>query len=385
MKRNFYAVQLSLLFIVLLIPSLTFGQIYSNTFTGVSACPTPGNVAAAIPGVTGTELTRSTITCTPFANAFNSTTLNNTATINNNSYIEFSVTASSGYQLNVTSLSFFRQGSASAPNQLEIRYSTDDFTTSTAWGAAPATLTSPGAATTWDFNDFTVASGVKLTFRIYPYGSQRADLSANTASAGASFRIDNVILNGTALNPMPVKLISFEGNYDSNRITLKWSTAWEEQNEGFEIQKGTDAVNFYKIGYVEGNSTTSLKSVYQFTDSEIQLGKDFYFRLKQIDRDGTFEYSRIIAVNAGNEKAELIAYPNPSNGVFQLKSKDIKNAEIHLFNALGKEVPVKIVSPDASDTFLISTKGNAAPGLYELRISDGQGNTKPKTVKISFN
>lgn len=385
MNINIYAKQLLLLIVISCTPALTIGQIYSNTFTGVSACPTPGNVATSIPGVTGTELTRNTITCTPFANAFNSTTLNNTATVNNSSYVEFSVTADAGYQLNVASLSFFRQGSASAPNQLEIRYSTDGFATSTAWGAAPLTLTSPGATTVWDFDDFTVASGVKLTFRIYPYGSQRADLSANTASAGASFRLDNVILNGTALNPMPVKLISFEGRYNNNVILLKWETAWEEQNDGFEIQKSDDAVNFNKIGYVEGNATTRLKSIYQFTDSEIQPEKDFYFRLKQIDHDGNYEYSRIIAVNSDAEKAELIAYPNPSNGVFKLKLKAIKNPEISLYNSLGKEVPTKVMKTETLDTFQITIKGSPAPGLYELRIKDTFNNAKPKTVRISIN
>ncbi|MEO6686203.1 MAG: hypothetical protein ABIN24_09565, partial [Dyadobacter sp.] len=276
MKRNFYFQQLLLLTITLLLPTFLFGQIYSNTFMGISACPTPGNIASPIPNVTGTELTRSTITCAAFANAFNSTTLNNTATINDNSYIEFSVTANAGYSLDVASLSFFRQGSASAPNQLEIRYSTDGFATSTAWGAAPTTVTSPGATTTWDFNDFTVASGVKLTFRIYPFGKQRADLSANAASAGASFRIDNIKLNGNVISPMPVKLSSFKGNVNNNSVLLKWETTWEDQNEGFQIEKSIDALNFYKIGYVEGNITTKSKSSYEFTDTEILADQTFY-------------------------------------------------------------------------------------------------------------
>ncbi|GLU50829.1 T9SS type A sorting domain-containing protein [Dyadobacter frigoris] len=381
MKRNFYFKQLLLLTITLITPKLIFGQIYSNTFTGISACPTPGNVATPIPGVTGTELTRSTITCTAFANAFNSTTLNNTAAINDNSYIEFSVTADAGYQLNVTSLSFFRQGSASAPNQLEIRYSTDGFATSTAWGMAPTTVTSPGATTTWDFNDFTVASGVNLTFRIYPFGKQRADLSTNTASSGASFRLDNIILNGTALNPMPVKLISFDGQYDNNVISLKWETAWEDQNEGFEIQKSSDAANFHKIGYVEGNSTTRLKSSYEFTDTETQSDQTSYFRLKQIDLDGGFEYSRIIGIKA-NSADEAFVYPNPNHGSFVLKYSEIKDPQIRLVNSSGKEVPIKIVKIENSDSFQITIKGTPAPGTYELIASDTLNNSKHKSVKL---
>jgi hypothetical protein len=128
--------QFLLFTITTLLPVQSFAQIYQNSFTGASACPTAGNVPVMDPNATGTAATRSTMTCTMFANAFNSTTLNNTAAVNDNSYIEFSVTAVPGYQLNLTSLSFFRQGSATAPNQLEIRYSTDGFVTSTNWGGS---------------------------------------------------------------------------------------------------------------------------------------------------------------------------------------------------------------------------------------------------------
>ncbi|MFC6195739.1 T9SS type A sorting domain-containing protein [Dyadobacter subterraneus] len=383
MIRNFYAKQLLLLIFIFCAPSLTFGQIYLNTFTGASACPTPGNVATAIPGVTGTELTRNTITCTAFSNAFNSTTLNNTATINNNSYIEFSVTADAGFQLNVTSLTFFRQGSASAPNQLEIRYSTDGFATSTAWGAAPLTVTSPGATTNWDFDDFTVASGVKLTFRIYPYGPQRADLSANTASTGASFRMDNVTLNGTVISPMPVKLSSFKGSCENNSVLLKWETTWEDQNEGFEVQKSVDAINFHKVGYVAGNSTTLLKSSYEFSDTGIKSEQTFYYRLKQIDLDGSYEYSRIIAVKSDSGDEKLFVYPNPTTGTFEIKSLELKNPEIRLYNHLGKEVPIKISKSENMDSYQIIIKGNPTPGIFELKINDTNGDSKPRSVKVS--
>jgi hypothetical protein len=383
MNRNFYAKQLLLLIMFLVVPKLTFCQIYSNTFTGASACPTPGNAATPIPGVTGTALTRSTITCTPFANAFNSTTLNNTAAINNNSYIEFSVTADPGSQLNVTSLSFFRQGSASAPNQLEIRYSIDDFATSTAWGAAPLTFTSPGATTSWNFDDFTVASGVKLTFRIYPYGTQRADLGTNKASAGASFRLDNVMLNGTVISPMPVTLSSFTGIYNNNSILLKWETTREDQNEGFEVQKSIDAINFNKVGYVEGNANTRLQSFYEFSDTGIKSGQTFYYRLKQIDLDGSYEYSRIIAVKSVSGGDKLFAYPNPAKGIFEIKLTDFKNPEIRLFDQTGTEVPIKILKIENPDYYQITIQGPQTPGIFELVIRDLQSDARPKSVKVS--
>jgi len=119
--------------LLLLFSNAGFSQIYVNTFTGVSACPTNGNVPVMASNSTGSAVSRNTITCNATANVCNSTTLNATATVSLTSYIQFSATANAGYQLDVTSVSFFRQGSNSAPNQLEVRYSTDGFATSTAW------------------------------------------------------------------------------------------------------------------------------------------------------------------------------------------------------------------------------------------------------------
>lgn len=170
--------------------------LYLNQFTGASACPTNGNVALAPENATGTEVTRSTITCQSTGNVFNSTTLNATAAINDASYIEFSVSAAAGHKLNLNSLYFFRQASNSAPGQLAIRYSTDGFaTTNYVQYAAPASPTT-GAYLTWDFADFSTPVGGTVTFRLYPYGTQRADGTGN-ASATGTFRIDDVTVFGT--------------------------------------------------------------------------------------------------------------------------------------------------------------------------------------------
>lgn len=380
MKINFYSKRLMLLMLTCIMPVFGYGQIYSNTFTGVSACPTPGNAPVVASNATGTVLVRNTLTCMAAAGVFNSSTINNTATINDNSYIQFTVTADPGYQLNVTSLSFFSQGSLTAPNQMEVRYSTDDFASSTSWGAAPRTLTAPGAVSTWDFPDFTTASGGTVTFRIYPYGTQRADLGTARASASASLRLDNIILNGTVITPMPVKLIFFVGNYDQNVIALKWETAWEEQNEGFEIQKSNDATNFSKIGYVPGNLTIKSKSVYGFTDTDIEPNETVYFRLKQYDLDGSYEFSRIIAVKSTDDKEEVLVYPNPNKGIFVLQSKDASLSDIHFYTFLGKELPIKVCLAERQNSFQVTSVNNLAPGIYQLKINTDHG--KSTSIKV---
>jgi hypothetical protein len=233
MKRNFYLWQVFLLVIAGFLPVKIFGQIiYSNSFAGTPAgCPTSGNSLVLAEHATGTTLSRQTMTCSSTAGFFNSTTLNNTAAVNEDSYIEFSVGADPGYQLNITSLSFFRQGSNAAPNRIEVRYSTDNFVSSTDWETAPVTVAAPGAVTNWDFDDFVSAAGGKVTFRIYPYGTGRASGSGNAAS-NSTFRLNDIIVNGTVSGVLPVRLVAFNGSPAGNGILLQWTTAWEELNKG---------------------------------------------------------------------------------------------------------------------------------------------------------
>ena len=187
----------------------SIGQIYNNTFTGASGCPTNGNTPTMAGNSTGAAVTRSTITCNSTANVFNSTTLNNTAAIVATSYIEFSATANAGYKLDLTSVSFFRQGTSTAPNKMEVRYSTDGFSTFTTWGAAPTTPTA-GTVVTWDFADFSTATAGTVTFRIFPYGTTRCDLAATPAAAATGgFRIDDVTINGVVTSTGASPVYSF--------------------------------------------------------------------------------------------------------------------------------------------------------------------------------
>jgi len=381
--RKIYSRQFLLFVTLSFISPQIFAQLYSITFTGSSACPTPGNTPVLLPNTTATGLTRSTLTCTPVANVFNSTTINNTAAVNDNSYIEFSVTANPGYQLNVNALRFFIQGSGTAPNQLEVRYSTDGFLSSTSWGAAPNTTTSPGATNTWDFPDFTTALGATVTFRIYPYGTQRANGGTPPASSTATLRINRVVLDGSVFEPMPVKLISFKGSYEQNTIKLKWETAWEEQNQGFEIQKSPDAVHFEQIGFVEGKSTTKAKSTYIFADNEIQTSEKVYYRIKQVDFDGNFEFSRIISVTLVSEQETAVAYPNPSHGSFTVSMKNTALNTIQFYNAHGFAIPFTSAPAESVDGLLIQPKHNLPPGLYYIKVNtDNAPGQKTLTVLI---
>ncbi len=101
-------------------------------------------------------------------------------------------------------------------------------------------------------------------------------------------------------NIIPVQLISFSAQQLGNDVKLNWSTVTETNNEGFEIQKKKSEVRsqeseWVKIGFVPGFGTTTEVYQYYFIDESVQPG-NYQYRLKQIDFDGTFEYSNIIEV-----------------------------------------------------------------------------------------
>lgn len=111
---------------------------------------------------------------------------------------------------------------------------------------------------------------------------------------------------------LPVHLISFSGKASSEGNILSWSTAEETDNEGFEIERSQNGVTFEKIGSVTGKGTISARVDYQFIDKKPLANA--YYRLKQLDFDHTYTFTRTIHVK--NESGiQMIVYPNPVRGI----------------------------------------------------------------------
>ncbi|MBK7869031.1 MAG: T9SS type A sorting domain-containing protein [Ignavibacteriales bacterium] len=123
-----------------------------------------------------------------------------------------------------------------------------------------------------------------------------------------------VYVNLSFDTPLPVELVSFTGTRVGDGINLRWETATEINNMGFEIERSKDATNWSKIGFVEGNYTTNSPKYYSYTDL-IRSSERLYYRLKQIDNDGTSEYSHEIEVAEVMPKDFLLSqnFPNPFN------------------------------------------------------------------------
>jgi hypothetical protein len=146
--------------------------------------------------------------------------------------------------------------------------------------------------------------------------------------------------------PLPVELQNFSASVSGNYVTLSWATATETNNQGFEIErskgyKSTELNVWEKIGYVPGNGTTTETRNYSFTDENRSSGK-YQYRLKQIDFDGTFNYSNVIEVeiNLPTKFSLEQNYPNPFNPSTTISWQSPVSGwqTIKIFNTLGQEI-----------------------------------------------
>ena len=145
--------------------------------------------------------------------------------------------------------------------------------------------------------------------------------SANGVSSFSQFALGEVV--GT----LPVKLVQFLASADGHTARLTWETASEQNNDRFEVERSEDGTDFIKIGEVKGNGTSQNLNTYSFRDVAPANGVNYY-RLKQLDFNGNFEYSEAKAVRFDLKQVVFSIYPNPATEVINF-SEAIKSVEIY--------------------------------------------------------
>ncbi|MDP2304171.1 MAG: YCF48-related protein [Ignavibacteria bacterium] len=177
---------------------------------------------------------------------------------------------------------------------------------------------------------------------------------------------------------VPVELTSFGGNIQNNKIILNWQTASELNNKGFYIEKSFDKIIWKEIGFKNGNGTTTENNFYSFIDSEINSTLQYY-RLKQVDFNGKFEYSKVVCVETYLINKNFILfqnYPNPFNSstviTYQVPEKSFIN--ISMYNVIGEKVH-EIVNVEKDEGIFkeIFISEQIPSGVYFLRMKTSAG------------
>ncbi len=206
-----------------------------------------------------------------------------------------------------------------------------------------------------------------------------------------SFSDYSIGYSGTVL---PIKLTYFKAekyNDDADAL-LTWNTASEVNNDHFELEVATvtDAngqLEFNKIGEVAGSGTTTIATDYSFIDTEPNKSGIRYYRMKQVDFDGTFSYSEVQAVVFDAAKVEMSTlYPNPVYDVlhFSLQSPDNRQVTVSISNMVGQEVYKESISLNSGKNTVNFNVSDLPNGLYFLNMLDGlQRNNPTKFEKFA--
>jgi len=185
--------------------------------------------------------------------------------------------------------------------------------------------------------------------------------------------------------PLPIKLTSFNAELVNDYVELTWTTASEINNDFFTIEKSADAKNYEYVGEVAGAGNSSNILHYNYTDYDVSDGV-VYYRLKQTDFDGKFEYFPPKMVNSSSTTNGLTIkkiMPNPFRNKFvmEIESENEGIANVIIYNMNGIQVHNSQIEIQGSNTEFVFNKGNQLPpGTYIVHLI--QDNKEPIVTKI---
>lgn len=200
-------------------------------------------------------------------------------------------------------------------------------------------------------------------------------------------------------NPsIPVELASFNASVNGNNVILNWITSSEINNSGFEIEKQVGSKQYAvgnppggeagweKIGFVDGNGTTTETKHYYFIDEEVSAGI-YNYRLKQIDLDGTYEYSNVVEVEVETPAAFALSqnYPNPFNPTTNINYRLPSDGYVSLsvYNSIGQQVSTLVSEFQQAGSYELSFVADNLPsGLYFYTLLNGEFSITKKMMLL---
>lgn len=274
---------------------------------------------------------------------------------NFNEFIQVTVQPLNGQRISLTSLSFFVGRSLSGPPTIRVRSSIDGF------GSDVVQLT-----TSESFQAVSVGLGGS-------YANQTGAISfrihACPPHPGGTLRLDQLTINGTVTTtPLPVSLLYFRAQpQPDNRITLNWATTWERDADRFEVQRSRSLSEFGTIGQIPARGTTETRQLYNFSDDWPDSGTTYY-RLRQVDTDGTATYSNIVAAVLDDSTPTLTVLDAEMPEIIRVRGRNLSGASFSVVSMTGRVIPVT-VQTEANGS--IGLYGKLGAGLYVVRAEVG--------------
>lgn len=326
---------------------------FEGTDTGISS-----NTLIALSSVSYTGVNK--LAVNPYTAGYVNLGVNiqnwSTSVCNNTEYVQFTAQPVGTAKLTLTTLTFAFARSPAGPQNLTVRSSVDGFGTA----IYTAAVAEYYQAVTITFNspEFTNQT-TPITFRIY---------ACNPSAGGGTLKLDEIQFNGSSL---PVTLASFIAKSEGDRVQLAWVTSVEQDADRFVIERSADLGEYLSLGEVAAKGTTTTRQYYGFTDYHPLPGENYY-RLRQIDHDGTSHMFRPVSVVVQTDALVAIVYPNPADPArIHLRLWNASDASVRLLTLTGQPIPCRL-DRRLSEADLIP-QHPLSTGIYWLEVqADGR-------------
>lgn len=204
--------------------------------------------------------------------------------------------------------------------------------------------------------------------------------SANTVSLAGVSTFAPFLVGKNAV--LPVSLTSFTAQKQATGVTLKWNTASEQNNSHFDVQRSTDGITFSNIAKVNGAGNSSTSLGYYFTDKTPASGVNYY-RLNQVDFNGTATLSKVVSANTGfsNSAMQVYAGANSSAINISISAEQASAGQLIVYNMGGQKVFEQALSVNKGNNDLSISMSNANKGVFVVSYDNGVQVLKKKFVK----
>ncbi len=222
----------------------------------------------------------------------------------------------------------------------------------------------------WSSYDIPLSSFAGLT--------TKAHLAQMLFVGSGTVYVDNVYLYNQLL---PINFAGFTVTKKNNTAFIQWSTAFEQNNKGFSIERSSDAVNWKQINFINGSNAGTAARNYSATDAAPVTGINYY-RIKQVDFDGKAVYTATASLSFDKiNSTKLSLFPNPAKDKFTIALSAIESsATFTIVSSNGKVVKTVIFNKSQANSVQTISAGNLPRGLYLVQLSDGKTKQSAKLI-----
>lgn len=218
------------------------------------------------------------------------------------------------------------------------------------------------------------------------------DANANIVQINVTIALSSIVINTVGGNVpticplLPIEWKGFDLVVRENSLLLEWQTVTETQNHGFEIERSTDGIHFYKIGWVPGEGTTQIQQEYQFDDKDIKPHVTYYYRLRQLDYDGTASFSETLSGKIAGDTPVVWGeiYPNPAGEediLMEIALESNSLLKYQVYDAMGTSVLEGQSELTAGLHAWVLPVRHLPGGTYYLKVATGDMSAYKKWVK----